>query len=159
VKKTETRIQFLDQPEPRADCSLHRTPMMSLGESSRPCFARTIEISSSATPTTGKPLDRSKLVRRVKQALDRAGVHRITFHELRHTFGTRMAAAGTPMQHPSALDGPRGLEDDADLRALPAERPGGRRRRSRIRVTLGSARPVRAIVARGTARSSPGMSR
>ena len=25
-------------------------------------------------------------------------VHRITFHELRHTFGTRMAAAGTPMR-------------------------------------------------------------
>jgi integrase len=38
------------------------------------------------------------LVRRFKQALDRAEVHRITFHELRHTFGTRMAAAGTPMR-------------------------------------------------------------
>ena len=49
-------------------------------------------------PETGKPLDRSKLVRRFKQALDRADVHRITFHELRHTFGTRMAAAGTPMR-------------------------------------------------------------
>ena len=49
-------------------------------------------------PETGKPLDRSKLVRRFKQALGRAEVHRITFHELRHTFGTRMAAAGTPMR-------------------------------------------------------------
>jgi integrase len=49
-------------------------------------------------PETGNPLDRSKLVRRFKQALDRAGVHRITFHELRHTFGTRMAAAGIPMR-------------------------------------------------------------
>jgi integrase len=49
-------------------------------------------------PETGKPLDRSKLVRRFKQAIDRAEVHRITFHELRHTFGTRMAAAGTPMR-------------------------------------------------------------
>ncbi|MGZ4197258.1 MAG: tyrosine-type recombinase/integrase [Solirubrobacteraceae bacterium] len=49
-------------------------------------------------PETGKPLDRSKLVRRFKQAIDRAGVHRVTFHELRHTFGTRMAAAGTPMR-------------------------------------------------------------
>jgi hypothetical protein len=29
-------------------------------------------------PETGKPLDRSKLVRRFKQAIDRAGVHRIT---------------------------------------------------------------------------------
>ena len=36
-------------------------------------------------PETGKPLDRAE-------------VHRITFHELRHTFGTRMAAAGTPMR-------------------------------------------------------------
>jgi integrase len=49
-------------------------------------------------PETGKPLDRSKLVRRFKQALDRAEVHRITFHELRHTFGTRMAAAGVPLR-------------------------------------------------------------
>ncbi len=49
-------------------------------------------------PETGRPLDRSKLVRRFKHAIDRAGVHRITFHELRHTFGTRMATAGTPMQ-------------------------------------------------------------
>ncbi len=49
-------------------------------------------------PETGMPLDRSKLIRRFKQALDRAGVHQITFHELRHTFGTRMAAAGTPMR-------------------------------------------------------------
>ncbi len=49
-------------------------------------------------PETGHPLDRSKLVRRFKQALGRAGVHQITFHELRHTFGTRMAAAGVPMR-------------------------------------------------------------
>jgi integrase len=49
-------------------------------------------------PDNGKPLDRSKLVRRFKPTLDRAEVHRITFHELRHTFGTRMAAAGTPMR-------------------------------------------------------------
>lgn len=49
-------------------------------------------------PETGRPLDRSKLVRRFKQALERADVHRITFHELRHTFGTRMAGAGTPMR-------------------------------------------------------------
>ena len=49
-------------------------------------------------PETGKPLDRSKLVRRFKDALRRADVHQITFHELRHTFGTRMAASGTPMR-------------------------------------------------------------
>jgi integrase len=49
-------------------------------------------------PETGRPLDRSKLIRRFKQALKRAGVRDITFHELRHTFGTRMAAAGTPLR-------------------------------------------------------------
>jgi integrase len=49
-------------------------------------------------PESGNPLDRSKLVRRFKQALDRAEVPKITFHELRHTFGTRMAAAGVPLR-------------------------------------------------------------
>jgi len=47
---------------------------------------------------TGHPLDRSKLVRRFKKALERAEVRRITFHELRHTFGTRMAANGIPLR-------------------------------------------------------------
>lgn len=49
-------------------------------------------------PESGKPLDRSKLVRRFRQATQRAGVRAITFHELRHTFGTRMAAAGVPLR-------------------------------------------------------------
>src|SRR6185312_10559461 len=49
-------------------------------------------------PESGKPLDRSKLVRRFKQAIERAGVRRVTFHELRHTFGTRMAAHGVPLR-------------------------------------------------------------
>lgn len=49
-------------------------------------------------PDTGKPLDRSKLVRRFKKALTKAGVRQITFHELRHTFGTRMAAHGVPLR-------------------------------------------------------------
>ncbi|MBV9339198.1 MAG: tyrosine-type recombinase/integrase [Solirubrobacterales bacterium] len=59
---------------------------------------RAVAISSSALPETGKPLDRSKLVRRFRQALEGAEVHQIAFHELRHTFGTRMAAAGRPMR-------------------------------------------------------------
>lgn len=49
-----------------------------------------------AHPETGNPLDRSKLIRRLKQALERAEVRQITFHELRHTFGTTMAAANYP---------------------------------------------------------------
>jgi integrase len=49
-------------------------------------------------PETGRPLDRSKLVRRFKTALQRAEVRPITFHELRHTFGTRMAANRVPLR-------------------------------------------------------------
>jgi integrase len=51
-----------------------------------------------AHPHTGKPLDRSQLLKRFKAALRRAGVREIRFHDLRHTFGTRMAAAGVPMR-------------------------------------------------------------
>jgi integrase len=49
-------------------------------------------------PESGNPLDRSKLTRRFKRAVGRADVRWITFHELRHTFGTRMAAAGVPLR-------------------------------------------------------------
>jgi integrase len=49
-------------------------------------------------PETGHPLDRAKLARRFKKAIKSAGVPDITFHELRHTFGTRMAAAGVPLR-------------------------------------------------------------
>jgi integrase len=49
-------------------------------------------------PETGNPLDRSKLVRRFKNAIRRAEARPITFHELRHTFGTRMAGAGVPLR-------------------------------------------------------------
>ena len=49
-------------------------------------------------PHTGKPLDRSKVLKRFKAALKVAGARSVTFHGLRHTFGTRMAAAGVPMR-------------------------------------------------------------
>jgi integrase len=49
-------------------------------------------------PETGHPLDRAKLTRRFKKATRKAGVREITFHELRHTFGTRMAGAGVPLR-------------------------------------------------------------
>jgi integrase len=51
-----------------------------------------------AHPETGNPMDRSKLTRRFAAALERAGLPKVTFHELRHTFGTRMAAAGVPIR-------------------------------------------------------------
>jgi integrase len=51
-----------------------------------------------AHPETGKPIDRSKLLKRFKAALRRAEVREVRFHDLRHTFGTRMAAQGVPMR-------------------------------------------------------------
>lgn len=50
-----------------------------------------------AHPDTGGPLPKSNVTRRMRAALRAAGLddaHR--FHDLRHTFGTQMAAAGVP---------------------------------------------------------------
>jgi integrase len=43
-------------------------------------------------------LDPSKLQKRFKKAGQRAGLRPVRFHDLRHTFGTRMAAAGAPLR-------------------------------------------------------------
>ena len=51
-----------------------------------------------AHPHTGRPMDRSQLLKRFKSALRRARIREIRFHDLRNTFGTRMAAAGVPMR-------------------------------------------------------------
>ena len=52
-----------------------------------------------AEPASGEVLRRGALMRRYRRALKAAGIapgHR--FHDLRHTFGTAMAAAGVPMR-------------------------------------------------------------
>jgi integrase len=51
-----------------------------------------------AHPQLGTVLDPSKLQKRFKRAAQRAGLRPIRFHDLRHTFGTRMAAAGAPLR-------------------------------------------------------------
>lgn len=51
-----------------------------------------------ACPSTGKPMHRGQLMSRYRAALGAAGLSTAyTFHELRHTFGTTMARAGTPV--------------------------------------------------------------
>src|SRR3954454_19248877 len=52
-----------------------------------------------AHPATGDPLYTPGVLRRMRRALKAAGLaesHR--FHDLRHTFGTRMAAGGVPLR-------------------------------------------------------------
>lgn len=52
-----------------------------------------------ADPHTGGPLDKAAILRRFRRALkaaQREQSHR--FHDLRHTFGTRMAATGVPLR-------------------------------------------------------------
>lgn len=49
-------------------------------------------------PETGTPLDRSRLTKRFKAAAKRAGIREVRFHDLRHTFGTRMAGAGVALR-------------------------------------------------------------
>ncbi len=49
-------------------------------------------------PATGNVLDPSKMRKRFRETLQRAEVREITFHELRHTFGTQLAATGVPLR-------------------------------------------------------------
>jgi integrase len=51
-----------------------------------------------AHPLLGTPVDRTKVTRRFQQACAAAGVPVIAFHDLRHTFATRLAAAGVPLR-------------------------------------------------------------
>jgi integrase len=51
-----------------------------------------------AHPSSGSPFDRSKVRKRFKDALRASDVREVRFHDLRHTFGTRMAGAGVPMR-------------------------------------------------------------
>jgi integrase len=51
-----------------------------------------------AHPQTGNPLDGSKVSKRFKAACRAAGVREVRFHDLRHTFATRLAASGHPLR-------------------------------------------------------------
>jgi integrase len=51
-----------------------------------------------AHPASGHVLDPSKLRKRFLDCVQRAGVRQVRFHDLRHSFGTQMAAAGAPLR-------------------------------------------------------------
>jgi integrase len=51
-----------------------------------------------ADPQTGSLLDRTKTSKLFKTACEAAGVREVKFHDLRHTFATRVAASGQPLR-------------------------------------------------------------
>ena len=51
-----------------------------------------------AHPLLGTPLDASKVSKRFKQACCDAEVRVVRFHDLRHTFATRLASTGQPLR-------------------------------------------------------------
>jgi integrase len=76
-------------------------------------------------PHTGGPLDSSNVLVRFKDALRAAGIRAMRFHDLRHTFGTQMAAAGVPMRTLQEWMGHRDIKTTmiyADYQASEQER-------------------------------------
>jgi integrase len=64
-----------------------------------------------ADPLTGEHLDKAAILRRYKRALKAAKLDESRrFHDLRHTFGTQMAAAGVPMRTLQEFMGHRDIE-------------------------------------------------
>lgn len=51
-----------------------------------------------AHPQLGRPLDGAKVTKKFQQACRDAGVRAVRFHDLRHTFATRLASNGVPMR-------------------------------------------------------------
>jgi integrase len=83
-----------------------------------------------AHPETGNALDASKVSRRFKVASRSAKVRPVRFHDLRHTFATRLAAAGVPLRTIQEYLG----HADAKTTQIyahyaPSEREGGDRQR------------------------------
>jgi integrase len=74
-------------------------------------------------PQLGSPLDRSKLRKRFKAALVAAEVREVRFHDFRHTFGTRVAAAGVAIRTLQEWLGHRDLQM---TQIYADDQPGGR---------------------------------
>lgn len=77
----------------------------------RPAGETTADDLVFADPHTGGPLDKAAILRRFRHALKEAQLeqsHR--FHDLRHTFGTRIAAAGVPLRTLQEWMGHRDIE-------------------------------------------------
>jgi integrase len=81
-----------------------------------------------ADPHTREPMNRSAVLDRFRVALEAAGLDKTRrFHDLRHTFGTRMAAAGVPIR---TLQEWWGTATSRQPRFTPTTRRAHMRRRS-----------------------------
>ena len=70
--------------------------------------------SCSVTPRPARPLAKANITRRLHKALADAGLdddH--VFHDLRHTFGTSMAARRRADAHTAGVDGAQASDHDA----------------------------------------------
>lgn len=100
VRRSFTRGQF---STPKSRRSNRAVPLATrLADELRTHYERTPYRSDDnlvfAHPEIGSVLDPSKLRKRFLGCVRRAGVRPVRFHDLRHTFGTQMAAAGAPMR-------------------------------------------------------------
>jgi integrase len=100
VRRNYTRQRF---GTPKSRRSSRSVPMIErvareLGRHHRSSAFQSDEDLVFAHPHTGHPLDASKLRKRFKEALERAELRPIRFHDLRHTFGTHCASAGVPLR-------------------------------------------------------------
>ena len=91
-------------------------------------------------PQLGVVLDPAKLRRRFQAAARRAGLRPVRFHDLRHTFGTRMAAAGAPLAMDPGMARTQRLPNHHALRRL-RTRPVPSRLLGRTRLRQRLARP------------------
>jgi integrase len=68
-----------------------------------------------------EPISKRGILKRYGKALEAAQLGEShVFHDLRHTFGTRMAAAGVPPRTLQEWMGHRRTRDDAEVRGLRA---------------------------------------
>ncbi len=89
-----------------------------------------------AAPHTGEPPYKPGILKRYRKALVAAQLEEShVFHDLRHTFGTRMAAAGVPIR---TLQNGSGIATSARRSATPiTRRAAAKRRWSRPRSLVG----------------------
>ena len=79
-----------------------------------------------ADQATGEPAYRPGILKRFRKAMIAAHLDDAhVFHDLRHTFGTQMAAAGVPLRNGAGVDGAPRPRDDTAVRRLRAERARG----------------------------------